>query len=368
VITASNIVADEPTTFFYDNQSYSPKDFEKTYHGPVTLRFALAHSLNVPAVKVAEMTGYDAVVEMANRAGMNYKIRPTPAVALGAYEITPFEAAGAYTMFANNGSYIKPSFLSLVRAQDGKVLYKNKVEEKPVLDPRVAYLTTNLMEEVMRSGTAAGVRGRYKFNVPAAGKTGTSDRDGWFAGFTSELLCIVWVGFDDSRDLDLEGAKSAAPIWAEFMTRALAYREYRDTKPFRAPSGIVSIDIDPETGYAATVACPKRSAEVYIAGTEPVAACPLHGGRPGITSIAGWDTAPAPVVPSVPSGNTAPSFTGTSGDGMATPDSAARRAARQADGQPAPPTAEADTNQPKQDSAKKPPKKGIFQRIIGVFK
>ncbi len=109
------------------------------------------------------MTGYDAVVEMANRAGMNYKIKPTPAVALGAYEITPFEAAGAYTMFANGGIYVKPSFLSLVRSQDGKVVYKSKIEEKQVLDARVAYLTTNLMEEVMRSGTAAGIRGRYKF-------------------------------------------------------------------------------------------------------------------------------------------------------------------------------------------------------------
>ena len=87
---------------------------------------------------------------------MNYKIQPTPAVALGAYEITPLEAAGAYTIFANDGDYVKPSFLSMVRAQDGKVVYKNKVEEKQVLDPRVAYLITNLMEEVLRTGTGGG--------------------------------------------------------------------------------------------------------------------------------------------------------------------------------------------------------------------
>src|SRR5437763_16444850 len=149
------------------------------------------------------------------------------------------------------------------------------------------------MEEVMRSGTAAGVRGRYNFNVPVAGKTGTSDRDGWFAGFTSELLCIVWVGFDDSRDLDLEGAKSAAPIWAEFMKRALAYREYRDTKPFRAPTGIVSIDVDSVTGMPATSACPSTHPEVYIAGTEPVGFCTLHGGHGGPTTVTGWET-PAP--------------------------------------------------------------------------
>ncbi len=122
------------------------------------LRFALAHSLNVATVKVAEQVGYGAVVDMANRAGMNYKIQPTPAVALGSYDITPLEAAGAYTIFANDGHYLKPSLLSLVRAQDGKALFKNKVEAKQVLDPRVAYLMTNMLEEVLRTGTAAGVR------------------------------------------------------------------------------------------------------------------------------------------------------------------------------------------------------------------
>src|SRR5208283_3477912 len=109
-------------------------------------------------------------------------------------------------------------------------------EEKHVLDPRVAYLVTNLMEEVLRSGTAAGVRGRYGFFAPAAGKTGTS-HDGWFAGFTSELLCVVWVGFDDNTVLNLQGADSAAPIWAEVMKSALQFREYRGAKPFQAPDG-----------------------------------------------------------------------------------------------------------------------------------
>ena len=100
-------------------------------------------------------------------------------------------------------------------------------------------------------------------------------------------MCVVWVGFDDNRELNLEGAHSAAPIWAEFMKRALEYREYRDAKPFRAPAGIVSITIDPESGMPATPACPKTRSEVYIAGTEPVGVCPLHGGRGGITTVAG---------------------------------------------------------------------------------
>jgi penicillin-binding protein 1B len=363
VLTASTTVVDEPTTFYFDNQVYEPSNFEKKFYGTVTLRDALARSLNVATVKVGQMVGFDAVVDMANRAGMNYKIQPTPAVALGAYEITPLEAAGAYTIFANDGDYVKPSFLSLVRAQDGKIVFKNKVEEKQVLDPRVSYLTTSLMEEVLRSGTAAGVRARYNLTAPMAGKTGTS-HDGWFSGYTSELLCVVWVGFDDNRELNLEGAHSAAPIWAEFMKRALEYREYRDVKPFRAPAGIVSITIDPDSGMPAAPNCPKVRTEVYIAGTEPVGICPLHGGRGGVTTVAGWDTAPAPSS-TPPPAHTAPTVTGTQGDGQVSTDPVARRVARQASGQAA--SSASPPSVPKEEP-KKEQKKGIFQRLWHVFK
>src|SRR5262249_33070983 len=154
------------TTFWFDGKPYEPGNFEHEFYGTVTLRQALAKSMNVATVKVAEAIGYDAVVEMAKRAGMNYNIQPTPAVALGAYEITPIEAAGAYTLFANEGIYVKPSFIAMVRSMDGKIVYRNHVEQHQVLDPRVAYLMTNLMEDVLRYGTAAGVRGRYGFNAP----------------------------------------------------------------------------------------------------------------------------------------------------------------------------------------------------------
>ena len=164
---------DEPTTFWYDNKPYEPSNFKHEFYGTVTLRQALAHSMNVATVKVGEMVGFDTVVDLAKKAGLNYDIQPTPAVALGSYDVTPMEMAGAYTIFANQGVYVKPNFVSMVRAQNGKDIYNNKTEERTVLDPRVAYLMTNLMEEVMRSGTAAGVRARG-FSVPAAGKTGTS--------------------------------------------------------------------------------------------------------------------------------------------------------------------------------------------------
>jgi penicillin-binding protein 1B len=324
-LTPATIVVDEPTTFWYDNKPYEPNNFEHVFYGPVTLRHALAKSMNVATIKVAEMTGYQTVVNLAHKAGMNSDVHATPAVALGAYEATPVEMAGAYTVFANKGVYIKPTFMSEIREADGKSIYQNKAETKTVLDPRVNYLMVSMLEEVMRSGTAAGVRGRG-FVVPAAGKTGTS-HDGWFAGFTSELLCVVWVGFDDNQQLDLEGAHSALPIWTELMKRALLLRQYRNAKPFPMPEGVVSLDIDPESGMPATPYCPKPRPEVFVAGTEPVGACPLHGGNGQMdtTHVSGWET---------PANGQTP----------------------------------ADPNNPNADPNGQPKKKGFFKKLFGVVK
>ncbi len=122
-----------------------------------------------------------------------------------------------------------------------------------VLDPRIAFLTVDMLQEVMRSGTAAGVRARG-FRLPAAGKTGTS-HDWWFAGFTSNLLCVVWVGFEDYTDLGLEGARSALPIWTEFMSEAARYKQYGDAKPFLPPHGVTQVSVDPQTGEFAGPGC-----------------------------------------------------------------------------------------------------------------
>ncbi|MFB3826386.1 MAG: PBP1A family penicillin-binding protein [Bryobacteraceae bacterium] len=346
IVTAGTTVADVPTTFWYDGKPYEPSNFKHEFHGTVTIRQALAKSMNVATVKVAEMIGYDRVVDVARRAGLNYQINPTPAVALGAYDVTPFEMAGAYTVFANGGVYVAPTFITVVRSQSGQAIYQAKPERREALDPRVAYLMTNLMEEVMRSGTAAGVRGRG-FTVPAAGKTGTS-RDGWFAGYTSRLLAIVWVGFDDNRELDLEGAHSALPIWTDFMKRALQYRPYRNVEPFQAPDGIVTVQIDPASGYPATPNCPQTRAEVYVAGTQPQGACPLHGGRNAVTNVAGWETTPPQPLPEPPA--------------LAAPARAEAPSLARQGAPPPPPVAQAE---PKQEQK---PKKSFFRRIWGVFK
>ncbi len=294
-LTPATTVVDEPTTFWYDGKPYEPGNFGQKFYGVVTLRQALAHSMNVATIKVAEMVGYGAVVALAHKAGINSDVHGTPSAALGSYDATPMEMAGAYTVFANGGTFLKPSFLAQVKEPNGTVIYEHKAEPKPVLDPRVNYLMVSLMEEVLRSGTGAGVHA-LGFNLPAAGKTGTS-HDGWFAGFTSNLLCIVWVGFDDYKQLDLEGARSGHfRFGAEFMrSDAAEFRAYRDVKPFSAPSGVVSIQIDPDSGMPATSQCPKTINEFFISGTEPVGSCPLHGGSNlDNTNVSGWDTPQRP--------------------------------------------------------------------------
>jgi penicillin-binding protein 1B len=240
----------------------------------VTMREALAKSINIPTVKLAEMIGYGAVARLAKQAGLGEHIQATPSIALGSYDARPLDVAGAYTIYANGGLYVRPGLISRITAADGTVKYSRTPETHRVLDPRVAYLMVNMLEGVMRNGTAAGVRARG-FTVPAAGKTGTS-RDGWFAGFTSQLLCVVWVGFDDNSDLKLEGAKSALPIWTEFMKRAVGMPAYHGAEPFRPPPGISSAYIDSETGELATPNCPSQTMEYFIEGTEPDRTCSRH--------------------------------------------------------------------------------------------
>jgi penicillin-binding protein 1B len=274
IFTPASVLHDVATNFYFRGDVYQPHDFGDRFMGDITLRTALAHSLNVATVNLAQDVGYQHVVEVAHRAGLNNHIQPTPAVALGAYETTPLEIAAAYTMFANHGEWVRPTTVSTVRSQDGAVLYKHEPDTRPALDPRVAFLMVNMLEDVLRSGTGAGVRSRG-FTLPAAGKTGTS-RDGWFAGFTSELLCVVWVGFDDGRDLKLEGARSALPIWAEFMKRASQIKPYGSVRDFAPPRGVVTVNICNESGQRATPDCPSARDEFFISGTEPATACELH--------------------------------------------------------------------------------------------
>ena len=284
IVTPSTPVDDEPTTFEFDGQEYTPNNYGERFMGHVTVRDALTNSLNVATVKVAEMIGYGRVVQIARQMGLGNNIRATPAVALGAYEMTPVDVAAGYTAFGQGGVRAEPQFLHDIVSANGTVLEKTTPENHAVLDPRVAYLVTSLLIDVLNKGTGATVRARG-FTLPAAGKTGTS-RDGWFAGYTSNLVTVIWIGFDDNRDLGLAGGATAAPIWAEFMKKAALLPAYKNVKDFEMPQGVQSVMIDPESSQLATPSCPASRSEVYVSGSAPTEMCELHGGH-GIISSSG---------------------------------------------------------------------------------
>src|SRR5579863_10053546 len=264
------MLTDQQSTYMVDNKEYSPRNFENNYHDQVTARYALQWSLNNATIGLASLVGFDRVAALAREAGVK-SARGTPAMAIGAYDATPLDMAGAYTIFANGGVHLDPWMLASVRAPTGDVITDYTPTSRQVLDPRVAYLTTNMMEAVMNGGTAARVRS-LGFTAPAAGKTGTS-HDAWFAGFTSNLLCIVWVGNDDYTDIKIQGADAAAPIWAEFMKRAVQLPQYSDTKEFTPPAGVDLVNLDKITNLLPDGACPETYTAAFLEGTAPTDTC-----------------------------------------------------------------------------------------------
>jgi penicillin-binding protein 1B len=269
--TATTILNDEQTTYEVPgNDDYTPRNYKNEYHGEVAAIYALAHSLNNATISLAAEVGFDNVAALARDSGIK-KAQATPSVAIGSYGATPLDMAGAYTVFANNGVHIDPWMLASVRTPTGDVITDYTPTSKQVLDPRVAYLTTNLMEGVMNFGYGYETRKRG-FNEPAAGKTGTS-HDAWFAGYTTNLICIVWIGNDDYTDVKLSGGTAAAPIWANFMKRAVKLPQYSDTKQFTPPDGIEVVKIDKVTNLLSDDACPAGYQAAFLMGTAPTDTC-----------------------------------------------------------------------------------------------
>ena len=327
VFTAVTHLSDTPTTFTFDHgrQTYTPNNFKGDFRGDVTAAYALEHSLNNATISLGQEVGFDNVAALARSSGIT-GARGTPSVSLGAYDATPIDMAGAYTVFANGGVHLTPWMLASVRNPNGDIVADYSPEAKQVMDPRAAYLTQSLLEAVMNYGTAAAVRGRG-FSAPAAGKTGTS-HDAWFAGYTSNLICIVWVGNDDYTDIKIEGAHAAAPIWAEFMKRAIQLPQYSDVKSFSPPEGVTMAKVDRDSGLLADSSCPDHTITLaFLDGTVPTGSCsqmnenPQNffqklfglGGHPAEPAPATNPSATSPVTPtshpvpvSVPNGNVPP--------------------------------------------------------------
>ncbi|MGA7859689.1 MAG: PBP1A family penicillin-binding protein, partial [Terracidiphilus sp.] len=262
---------DQQTTYDVGGQEYTPRNYHGEYYGEVTARYALQRSDNNATISLAGLVGFDQVAALARDAGIK-NARGTPSVAIGSYDATPLEMAGAYTVFANNGLHLDPWMLASVRTPTGDIITDYTPSSRQVLDPRVAFLMTSMMEDVLRGeGTGAGVR-NMGFVSPAAGKTGTS-HDAWFAGFTSNLLCIVWVGNDDYSVLHLEGAQAAAPIWADFMKKAVQLPQYSDTHDFTPPDGVEIVSLDKTTNLLADASCPDDYDAAFLTGTAPTDTC-----------------------------------------------------------------------------------------------
>jgi penicillin-binding protein 1B len=274
-LTPATVVVDEPTTFVFEDKDYIPSNYENEYEGPITLRRALAKSRNVATIKVAEMIGYNHVADLWKQMGTSMPAQPYPSIALGAFEATPFEIATAYTIFPNLGE-IKPLRAITRLSVDGKDLPTPTAgADKRVASRETTFLVMNMMRSVLNEGTGAAARAAG-FTLDAAGKSGTTNdlRDAWFAGFTPELLTVVWVGLDDNRPIGLSGSQAALPIWTSFMMRAL---QGHANVSFDTPDDLMFAEIDPETGYLAGPGCPRTINESFLPGTAPTEICPLHG-------------------------------------------------------------------------------------------
>jgi penicillin-binding protein 1B len=273
-VTPASIVDDTPTSWDFNDQVWTPANYEQEYDGLITFRRALAHSRNIATIKVAEDAGYDRVAALWKRLGIGTAPQAYPSIALGVFEATPLEIATAYTIFPNLGTLRPPRNLLKVTRGGHDVTTPSKNRARSITRPETTFLVTNMMRSVINEGTGYGVRAAG-FALDAAGKTGTTNdlRDAWFVGFTPELLTVVWVGFDDNQPVGLSGSQAALPIWTEFMIRALAGRR---SVAFDAPDGVSFVDIDPTNGLLAVPGCPKVVREAFVAGTEPIEACDLH--------------------------------------------------------------------------------------------
>lgn len=298
-MTPSDICLDESITISVPgSDDYTPQNYDGLFRGDVLVRDALAHSINVPAVRTLLRFGPKATIDCARRLGITSPLRPVPSLALGSFEVTLLEMTSAFSAFANGGILASPRTIIRIEDRDGNVREESRAHLTSAIDSKYAYVMTSLLESVVNEGTAVSLRSRG-FRGSAAGKTGTPDdyTDGWFVGYTPEIACGAWVGFDRKEKIgeDQTGSKTALPIWGDFM----AGSGHDDDPPFARPEGLVDRKICSESGGLATDRCPKTRWEIYVFGTEPSLLCEVHShGRAAVDED---PSAPSPTVASAPS-------------------------------------------------------------------
>lgn len=274
-LTPISPLEDVPKVYHVGGMVWTPRNYDGRYRGLVTVQEALTYSLNAATVNMAAHIGFEQVVQTARRLGFRSRLDPYPSLALGAFEVTPLELAGAYAALANEGQRPELMTIRKVVTPKGTVLERRHVEMTTVTSAAKAFLITHMLQNVVEEGTARGLS-TLGITFPCAGKTGTTSdyRDSWFVGYTSDVLALVWVGFDDNRSTGLSGATGALRLWARFMR---SIRPWISPQPFAVPPGVVERLVCAESGQPATAECPLTRPVYFLEELVPSGACPLHG-------------------------------------------------------------------------------------------
>lgn len=277
-LTAASVRDDEPVVYDRgNNETWKPLNYGREQYGELSLRQALAYSNNVIAVKLLNEIGVPYFVDFAARMGLPLRTENGLSLALGTDEVTLNDLVLAYTPLAGGGQ--RPEARTIIRIYDSKrhSWVENPPVVHPAISPAAAFVTTQMLKDVLSYGTAKNLK-KFSRARPSAGKTGTTDdyRDAWFVGYTPQLITGVWVGYDKPRPggKGFTGGAAAAPIWEQFMRKALASKPAID---FPRPDTVVSVSIDPVSGKLASPDCPDSREEFYITGTEPVEYCHKPG-------------------------------------------------------------------------------------------
>jgi membrane carboxypeptidase/penicillin-binding protein len=276
-VTLASFLDDTPYELETPSGVWAPANYDHKFRGKVSVREALARSMNVPAARLAQQVGIDRVAELAMRLGVSSPLPRVPSLALGTAELSPLEVARAYATLASGGFRTVPHTFEDVTAP-ARTLSRRTLRSERVLDPATAYLLTSILQDVVDEGT--GVRVRWMgIEGPVAGKTGTTDNefDLWFVGITPELVAVVWLGFDEPQPVrGVSSSEGPLPIWVSFVKDSVG-NSIRGA--FLRPPGIVEVEIDPQSGALALAGCPDRRTEYFLPGTEPLETCPPGRGR-----------------------------------------------------------------------------------------
>jgi 1A family penicillin-binding protein len=293
-VTAASIWDDAPVTYNRGNgETWKPLNYGREQYGELSLRRALAYSNNIIAIKLLDKVGISNFIDFTNKTGLQMRAENGLSLALGTNEVTLSDLVLAYSTLANGGGRPETRFILRIYDRNRRAWTESPPTVTPVIAPEIAYVTTQIMKDVLTVGTAKSLN-KFSQAYPSAGKTGTTDdyRDAWFVGYTPNIITGVWVGHDKPRPggKGFTGGAVAVPIWERFMRKAVALRPVAD---FQKPDAVISVAIDPASGYLATENCPSRRDEVYIVGTEPTEPCPKHGA----TTITPASPLPSPVKP-----------------------------------------------------------------------